>query len=50
MFFSSTGLLRIKDGVGRSLAGRPMKDAWDWREKSISVVLSVVEDVRIGCN
>ena len=50
MFLSSTGLLRTRDGVGRSLAGRPMKDVWDWREKSISVVYSVVEYVGMGRN
>lgn len=50
MFLSSTGLLRTRDGVGRSLAGRPMKDVWDWREKSISVVHSVVVYSGIGRN
>lgn len=50
MFLSSTGLLRINDGVGRSLAGRPMKDVWDWSEKSISVVYFVAVYSRFGCN
>lgn len=35
MLFSITGLLRTSDGVGSSVAGRPMKDLWDWSEKSI---------------
>lgn len=28
-------LLSTRDGVGRSFAGRPMKDWRDWREKSM---------------
>ena len=40
MFRSRTGLLRTRDGVGRSVAGRPMYDWWFSREKSILIVSS----------
>jgi hypothetical protein len=36
IFRSSVGLLSTTDGVGRSVAGRPMKDLWFCREKSIA--------------
>lgn len=39
MFASRTGLLMTRAGVGRSLMGRPMKDLWDWREKSIFLIM-----------
>lgn len=43
MFLSKTGLLRTRDGVGRSEAGRPMKELG---EKSIVSGIQSVEGKR----